>query len=483
MVGIQTLMTFFIYFIALMAIGIYFYRKTADIEDYLLGGREMGSWVTALSAQASDMSGWLLMGLPGAVYLSGLAEAWIAVGLFIGTYLNWKYVAPRLRVYTKDVDAITLPYFFEARFKDPTGALRIISAVIILIFFTIYSSSGLVASGRLFEAMFNIDYNLAVVTGAIVVILYTFLGGFMAVSWTDFVQGILMFAAITIVPIIAYFNVGGLENITQVMQARDISFSMLPGSNLTWLGIISALAWGLGYFGQPHILARFMGIKSEKKLPKAMKIAVIWVLISLAGAVLVGLVSTPMFEGLSGGTEEKVFIYMINELMNPWLGGILLAAILSAIMSTIDSQLLVVSSALTEDLYSKIMGDEISEKQLIWIGRLSVVVIALIALGLALNPDNTVLGLVAYSWAGFGAAFGPVVLFALFCKQTSWKSALLGMIVGTLVLITWNVLGLDASLYEIVPGFIANVVAILLGNKLLFTASQEVKAEFEEVIN
>ncbi|KXS44921.1 MAG: sodium/proline symporter [Candidatus Frackibacter sp. T328-2] len=480
MIKVQTLITFIFYFIFLMGVGLYFYKKTVDIEDYLLGGRGMGSWVTALSAQASDMSGWLLMGLPGAIYIGGMGQAWIAIGLFIGTALNWKFVAPRLRMYTEKTDSMTLASFFEDRFKDPTGLLRIIAAIITLLFFTIYTSSGLVAAGKLFESMFSIDYTLAVLIGGLIIVLYTFLGGFMAVCWTDFFQGLLMFGAIIVVPFLAYNYVGGATEITSAMNLKGVSTSLF-GKEFSIMATISTMAWGLGYFGQPHILARFMSIESVKKLPKAMTIAVVWVFISLGGAVIIGLISIPMFENLASGDNEKVFIYMIEQLFNPWIGGILLAAILSAIMSTIDSQLLVSSSTLTEDFYKKVINKEASEEKLMKIGRICVILIAIVALFLALNPNNTVLGLVAYAWGGFGAAFGPIVLFALFSKKTSWKSALAGMVTGTIVLVVWKQIGLGATMYEIVPGFIINALTILIVNTFVTQEDEEILDEFEEV--
>jgi len=461
-----------------MGIGVYFYKKTASLEDYLIGGRAMGSWVTALSAQASDMSGWLLMGLPGAVYLGGISQAWIAIGLFIGTVLNWKYVAARLRVYTEKTNSMTLPSFFEKRFGDSTGLLRIISAAIILLFFTIYSASGLVASGKLFESLFNIEYKLAVIFGGLAIVSYTFLGGFMAVSWTDFFQGILMFFAITIVPTIAYGEIGGMGSIIEMTAENGVSLSLMP-EGFTFAAVISAAAWGLGYFGQPHILARFMGIDTIKKVASARKIAVIWVAISLTAAVFVGIIAVPMFPNIAD--SEKVFIEMIAEIFNPWIGGILLAAILSAIMSTIDSQLLVSSSTLTEDFYNKIVSREASESEKMWAGRAFVIIIAVIAFILALNPNNSVLGLVSYAWAGLGAAFGPVVLFALFSRKTSWRSVLTGMLLGTITLIYWKESGLGSTLYEIVPGFLVNVIVIMIGNKIYTQKNKEVLAEFDEV--
>ncbi len=480
-----TLITFIAYFIVLLGIGFFFYRKSSNIEDYLLGGRGMGSWVTALSAQASDMSGWLLMGLPGAIYLGGIGKTWIATGLFIGTVLNWKLVAARLRVYTEKTNAITLPCFFEARFRDPTGLLRIVSAIIILIFFAIYASSGLVATGKLFESTFNVQYHLAVTIGGLVIIAYTFMGGFLAVCWTDLLQGALMVFAIIIVPVLTYNSAGGVKAIREAMELKDISTSLMPqGGTLAVCicMIISSMAWGLGYFGQPHILVRFMSIKSVDKLGKSMAIAIVWVLLSLCGAVIIGLIGIAMFDGLSGGEEEKVFIFMIRDLFNPWFGGILLAAIFSAIMSTIDSQLLVSSSALSEDFYSKAIRKEASEREVILVGRGCVIVISIIALVMALDRDNTILEIVSYAWGGFGAAFGPLVLFALYSKKATWQSALAGMVTGTVVLVLWKQAGLSDTMYEIVPGFIANCLTIFLINLFLAQKDQTIMHEFDDVL-
>jgi len=478
--SIPELVTFIVYFVFLLSVGWFFYKRTASLEDYLIGGRRLGRWVTALSAQASDMSGWLLMGLPGAVLLMGASQSWIAIGLFLGTVVNWLMVAPRLRLHTEKVGAITLPSFFERRFKDPTGSLRILSAVIILFFFTVYASSGLVAAGRLFEAMFGVDYTLAVLIGGLVIVVYTFLGGFLAVSWTDFVQGLLMFFAVVLVPIVAFFSAGGVTGIREAMAAAEISGSLIPAGTLPLVGIISTMAWGLGYFGQPHILSRFMGIRSVRDLPSSTVIAVVWVGFSLTFAVFIGLIGIPLFPELTGPASETVFIEMVRSVFTPWLGGVFLAAILSAIMSTIDSQLLVSSSALTEDLYKRVAGEEISQN-LVWMGRLSVVVIAIIALLLAVNPQNTVLGLVSYAWGGFGAAFGPIVIMALLSRRTTWQSALAGMLTGTVVLVVWERLGLGATMYEIVPGFIANFIAMAIANALVKQEDDAILSGFDEV--
>lgn len=479
--SIATLVTFIVYFVFLLGIGFYFYRKNVSIEDYLLGGRGMGAWVTALSAQASDMSGWLLMALPGAIYLGGMVNIWIAIGLFVGTVLNWKLVSGRLRIYTQKTDTITLPCFFEQRFGDPTGLLRVVSAIVILIFFTIYASSGLVATGKLFESTFNVEYKTAVIVGGSIIIAYTFLGGFLAVCWTDFFQGSLMVLALIIVPAVAYFNVGGIDTIRKAMIHSQKG--LLPqGNGLTFLMIISMMGWGLGYFGQPHILVRFMSAKSLGKLTESMTIAIVWVILSLGGAVVIGLVGIGMFGNLAGGEEEKVFIYMINKVMHPWLAGIMLAAILSAIMSTIDSQLLVSSSALTKDFYQKAIKKNASEREIILVGRICVILISAIALILALRPSDTILGIVAYAWGGFGAAFGPLVLFGLFSRKTSWQAALGGMVTGTVVLVMWKQVGLSSHLYEIVPGFIANCLTIFLVNMLVGQKNKRVLREYEEVV-
>ena len=479
--SVPTLVTFIVYFVLLLGIGFYFYRRSVSIEDYLLGGRAMGSWVTALSAQASDMSGWLLMALPGAIYAYGMAKVWIPIGLFAGTVLNWKLVSGRLRVYTQKTNTITLPCFFEQRFGDPTGLLRVVSAIIILIFFTIYASSGLMATGKLFESTFGIQYRTAVIVGGGIIIAYTFLGGFLAVCWTDLFQGSLMVLALVIVPVVASLQIGDVDAVKGAMDLKKL----LPAKGIAGpAAIISAMAWGLGYFGQPHILARFMSVKSVKKLPESMTIAIIWVFLSLTGAVIIGFVGIGMFENLAieEGEHEKVFIYMIGKVMHPWLAGIMLAAILSAIMSTIDSQLLVSSSALTEDFYQKAIRRNATEKEIILVGRVCVIIISVIALILALPRGETILKIVAYAWGGFGAAFGPLILFALFSRKTSWQSALAGMVMGTVVLVIWKRIGLGEYMYEIVPGFVTNCLTIFLVNIAIGQKDEKILEQYQDVV-
>lgn len=470
----ETLITFVIYLIFLMGVGVYFYKKTETAEDYVLGGRGMGSWVTALSAQASDMSGWLLMGLPGAVYMTGMSQTWTAIGLTLGTYLNWKILAPKLRVQTEETDTMTLPNFLSKKLKDDTGTIRIFSAIVILFFFTVYSSSGLVAAGKLFASILGIDYKIAVIIGVGTIVFYTFMGGYLACCWTDFFQGTLMFLAILVVPVMAYFTGGGMESIAYQAQIRDISLSILHGSKIGTMGIISALAWGLGYFGQPHILVRFMSVKNLEELNKARQIAMAWVLISLAGAVAIGITGIGLFTDISqiGGDSEKIFIYMISKLFNPWVGGILLAAILSAIMSTIDSQLLVSASTLSEDFYRYIKKDA-TEKQVMWTGRIGIIAISLVATIIAMDTNSHILSMVSYAWAGFGGVFGPAILMTLYCKNLNWRSIFAGMLVGVAVIILWKISGLSNYLYEILPAFVMNGLVVYAYEKVLVYKRQK----------
>ncbi|HDN25809.1 MAG TPA: sodium/proline symporter PutP [Thioploca sp.] len=461
-----TLITFIIYLIGVMILGIIAYRQTHNLADYVLGGRRLGSFVTALSAGASDMSGWLLLGLPGALYASGLNQVWIAVGLILGAYLNWLFVAGRLRVYTEKANnALTLPDFFHHRFQDHSNLLRIISALVILLFFTFYTSSGLVSGARLFENSFGLNYITALWIGAAVIMAYTFIGGFLAVSWTDVLQGILMLLALIIVPIVTIYEIGGWGTVTtRISQIDPTRLDVFKDMSL--LGIISLMAWGLGYFGQPHILVRFMAIKSVQEIPNARRIGMSWMIVSTVGAVLTGFVGIAYFAGNPLDDPEKVFIQLSQVLFNPWVAGFLLAAILAAIMSTIDSQLLVSSTAVTEDFYQAFLRPNASQTELMWVGRISVVVIAVIALLIATNPKSTVLDLVGYAWAGFGSAFGPVIIFSLFWRRMTRNGALAGMVIGAVTVVVWEhftaLKVIPFSLYEMVPAFVLSSVAIVV---------------------
>ena len=462
--GIETFITFGIYLLFLMAIGVYFYVKTDTHEEYILGGRGVGYWVTAMSAQASDMSGWLLLGLPGAVYLSGLKQVWVIIGLIIGTYINWKIVAPRLRMQTEEHEALTIPTFISKKSNDTKGYVKTFSAIVILFFFTIYSASGLVSNGKLFESLLGIDYKLGVLVGGGTIIFYTFLGGYLAGVWTDFFQGILMFFAIIIVPVAAYFVVGGSSAIDVAMTQKHISLNLLKYPEaLSIPVIISGLGWGLGYFGQPHIIVKFMSINSVNELWKARLIAMVWVIISLVCSIAIGITGIALFKNVQD--PEKIFIYMIGKLFNPWIAGILYAAILSAIMSTISAQLLVASNTLTEDFYKYIVKREKTNKELIWVGRICIIIIFIIATSLSMNPNSEVLSLVSYAWAGFGAVFSPVILFILYKKEMNWKNILISMIVATITVIFWNQSGLRKIIYEIVPGFLVNMFCLYILEK------------------
>ena len=520
--NIVILVTFCLYLLMMLGIGAYFYFKTKNLSDYILGGRGLGKWVTSLSAQASDMSGWLLMGLPGAAFLGGVSNAaWIAIGLAVGTYFNWKIVAKKLRTYTEKFnDSITLSSYFENRFEVHSRILRVASSVFILIFFLFYTASSFVAGGKLLNSVFNIEYRIAVLIGTVIIITYTFLGGFLAVCWTDLIQGILMFFAIIALPIMVI--VGGVQELGSlsfdlpiINSSREViadtgflslwSIDALAGHggsmSAAIISIISSLAWGLGYFGQPHILVRFMAVKDPEEIKRSRLIAMIWVVISLAGAVCIGILGRSVLDGTmanlqntlqgieAGSAEainianqmsyiqnldgEYVFMELVMRYAPLFISGVLLSAILAAVMSTADSQLLVTASSISEDLYRGIFRKKASEKELVWVSRLTIVAVAVCAYFIAMDPNNSsVLALVAYAWAGFGATFGPVVLMSLFYRKTTGKAAFCGMVTGGVTTIIWKMLaGKFANiaifgLYEIIPGFLLALSVIYLVSNL-----------------
>jgi len=477
--------TFAGYLLLMIAIGFWAWYRTKTFDDYILGGRSLGSYVTALSAGASDMSGWLLMGLPGALYLTGASEAWIAIGLVMGAYLNWRFVAGPLRLYTERThNALTLPDYFTHRFEDRQKLLRVISALVILVFFAVYCASGIVAGARLFESVFGIPYAQALWYGAAATILYTLFGGFLAVSWTDMVQATLMIFALLLVPIIVVVSNGGIGPSLALIEQVD------PG-HLDWIGaggivaVISALAWGFGYFGQPHILARFMAADSVRTIPRARRIGMTWMILCLGGALATGFFGVAYFSANSGqagpvdANPERVFIVLSELLFNPWVAGILLSAILAAVMSTLSCQLLVCSSALTEDFYRGFLRPKAGHRELVWIGRLMVLSIALLAIWIARDPDSRVLGLVAYAWAGFGAAFGPVVVLSLFWQRMTRNGAIAGIVTGAVTVVLWKFTG--SALYEMVPGVIVATIAIVAVSLLGRAPSQAVQATHQQV--
>ncbi len=481
--------SFALYLIGMIFIGWYFYSRTKNLSDYILGGRKLNAWVTSLSAQASDMSGWLLLGLPGYAYLSGVESVWLLIGLLIGTYINWKFIAKRLRIYTEIAgNSLTLPDYFENRFKAKSKMLRVFSAFFILIFFLIYTSSGFVAGAKLFSTVFHFSYTTALLVGGAIIVSYTFLGGFQAVSWTDVYQGSIMFFAIIIVPVLAISNAGGVyETIEKINQANPELlniFTLNNGEKISLITIVSLFGWGLGYFGQPHILARFMAIEDSKQLSKARKIAMIWVVISLTAAVVVGMVGfITVSPHLDTVNSEKVFIILVRQLGNPFISGILLAAILAAIMSTADSQLLVASSSLVEDIYKPFFRANASQKELLWVSRGFVLLIAIIALIIGLDPNSSVLELVSYAWAGFGATFGPVIFLSLYSEKITEKGAIAGMLVGGITILIWKQLtGGIFDLYEMVPGVVLSTITIVLVSKFTITPNNEnIRNEFNKL--
>ncbi|WP_026373678.1 sodium/proline symporter PutP [Agrococcus lahaulensis] len=478
-----------LYFAAMIAIGVYAARKTKSHEDYMLAGRELSPVTAALSAGASDMSGWLLMGLPGAIYAAGLIEAWIAIGLTIGAYLNWKFVAPRLRAYTEVAkNSITIPSFFENRLRDRSRSLRIVSGLIILVFFTFYVSSGMVAGGVFFESSFGAEYVWGMLLVSGVTLLYTLFGGFLGASLTDVVQGLMMLLALIIIPVIAFFTVGGLAGVQEGIADSGAELQgLIPADldGLAVLGIVSSLAWGLGYVGQPHIIVRFMALKSVPAARPARRIGISWMIISLVGAVVSGFIGIAYVQqsGLGLDNPETIVLAMSQALLHPFVAGLVLAAVLAAIMSTLSSQLIVCSSALVEDLFQVFVKRQPSQRTLVLLGRACVLAVAAIAAVLAISPSDTILGLVGFAWAGFGAAFGPIVLLSLFWRRlTSW-GALAGMIVGAATVFIWDAIEQATdiaffTLYEIVPGFALNLLVAMLVSLATQRHDDDVQEEF-----
>lgn len=459
-----TLTTFCVYILAMLGIGVLAYRSTNNLGDYILGGRRLGPGVAALSAGASDMSGWLLLGLPGALYLGGLGEAWIVIGLLLGALANWTFVARPLRESTEQLDALTLPDYLEARFNDDSRLLRLTSAVVILLFFTFYAASGMVAGATLFSTTFGLSYLTSLLVGAVVIVAYTAVGGFLAVSWTDFIQGILMFLALLAVPMFMIGELGGPGQTLVLLEAIDPThLSLFADASI--IGVLGLLAWGLGYFGQPHILVRFMAIDTPENVGRARMIGMSWMLLSSIGALGVGIIGIAYLadigQPLASVDSETIFIRATQLLFNPWIAGVLLAGILAAVMSTIDSQLLVSSSALSEDFYKTWLKPHASESELVMVGRVTVIMIAVIAVLIALDPESKVLTLVSYAWAGLGASFGPVVLMSLYFKDMNRDGALAGMVVGAVTVVVWKQLeGGVFELYELLPAFCFSLVAI-----------------------
>ncbi len=507
MTTVAILVAFAAYLLFMIVIGVWCMKQTTGADDYFLGGRGLSGPVAALSAQASDMSGWLLMGLPGAVYALGTGQAWIAIGLGLGTIANWLIVAKPLRSYTIVANnSMTLPEFFGNRYHDKKKILLGISSAIVVIFFLVYTASALASGGKLFNTVFGIDYHLAMLIGAAVILVYTFMGGFLAVCTTDFVQGSMMFIALLIVPIVAWGYVSGsFEDLLMqsgVQSGHYLSLMYNGDHPITLVEIVSNLAWGLGYCGMPHILVRFMAIKNEKELKKSSAIAITWVAISLSLAVIIGLVGRaflmPEILGETAGaaSAESVFVEMIKKVFMeylplPFIGGLFLCGILAAIMSTADSQLLVCSSSVSADIYKDILNPKASDKAVLKIGRITTVAVAVLAIFIAWNPESSVMDLVSNAWAGLGAAFGPLVIMSLFWKRANLPGAITGLISGAATVIIWDyiplvggqTLGKATGLYSLLVGFIISLLFIIVVSLLTKAPEQTILDEFDAYKN
>lgn len=499
-------LAFVLYLALMVVVGAVYAKKNSSSEDYFLGGRNLNGFVAALSAQASDMSGWLLMGLPGSVYAFGTGQIWIAVGLFIGTVCNWLFISKRLRRYTiRANNALTLPTYFENRFHDKRRVLLLVSSITIVIFFLVYTASALAAGGKLFNLVFGIDYTVAMTVGAAVILVYTFMGGFMAVCTTDFIQGMLMLVGLLAVPLIALGFVGA-GNVGELVDKSGVAGGASAYLNIMYNGadkhrfidILSQLAWGLGYMGMPHILVRFMAVKDEKELNKSKGVAILWVALSLTFACVIGIVGRAYLYPtiLEGGQSENVFIAMIVNLFTkdinmPIVGGIFLCGILAAIMSTADSQLLVSASSVAEDIYKGILKKDADDKKVLRVSRITVLVIAVLAYIIALDPNSSIMGLVSNAWSGLGSAFGPIVVLSLFWKRTNFHGAVAGIVTGALTVIVWDyiplvggqTLGAATGLYSLLVGFALSLLAIVVVSLLTPPPTEEMLREFEDAKN
>lgn len=472
-----------IYFVVMLAIGFYAYRRTRSHEDYMLAGRGLRPWTAALSAGASDMSGWLMMGLPGAIYVSGLIEAWIAIGLTLGAYLNWRFVAPRLRAHTEvSGNSITIPSFFENRLRDSSHLLRVVSGLVILVFFTLYISAGMVSGGVFFQASFGSSYSWGMLLVAGITLAYTMFGGFLGASLTDVVQGLMMMIALLAVPVIAVLTLGGpAQTFETIVEIEPGHLSLVGGGGVdaaTVVVIVSSMAWGLGYFGQPHIIIRFMAMRNPGSATAARRIGMSWMMLSLLGAIGCGLIGLAYFHRSETGLAdpETVMLVMSQVLLHPVVSGLILAAVLAAIMSTVSSQLIVCSSALVEDLY-KIAGKSLpSPRRLVVLGRAGVLLVAVVAGVLAISPSDTILGLISFAWAGFGAAFGPVILLSLSWKRLTTPGALAGMVLGATTVFVWD--ALNDEIYELLPAFVVGVVAAVVVSLATHEPDPEIEREF-----
>lgn len=499
----QHLIAMIVYMTAVVGIGVYFAKRAnKNAEAYFLGGRTLGPWVAAFSAEASDMSGWLLMGLPGLAYWTGIASAgWTAIGLFVGTYLNWLIISKRLHIYSVKLDAITIPGFFSNRFHEKKKIILTISSLFIIVFFTVYAGQCLASCGKLFVNLFDLDYHEMMIVAAIFVLLYTFLGGFLAESASDFMQAIVMVVALVSILAMAVVNAGGFGTVIENAKSYDGFFSLFstatPSSEVpnafgsaepyAFLSICSSLAWGLGYFGMPQVLLRFMGIRSAKELTRSRRVACVWLFISMSAAVLIGIVGRSV-EGLtylSNAEAENIFMDTATAFLPPIFAGFACAGILAASISSSDSYLLISTSALAENIYHGILKKDAGNREIMWVSRISMALITIVAMVIAWDSNSTIFGITSFAWAGFGATFGPLMLFSLFWKGISYEGAIAGMLTGGIMVFFWelvvNPLGGIWSVYSLLPAFILSSAAIVLVSLLGKGPSEEIVREFEEI--
>ena len=479
------LLMFILYLVFMLGIGIWFFvrSKNAGEKDYFLGGREMGAWVSGLSAGASDMSAWVLMGMPASIYAYGMGKAWIPVGLFIGYSLSWIFIAPRLRSFSIVCgDSITTPQYLTNRFKASSRALQIICAVIFLVAYTVYSASSIKACGTLFETVLGVPAQIAMYAAAVIIVGYTFLGGFNAVCWTDFFQGMLMLAALMLTPILALFVMKGADFVAPVMAVPENYYNALSGGGFNWKSvsdILSGLGWGLGYFGMPHILVRYLSIKSEHEMRKSQIIGCSWIVLILAMSAVVGLIGRQFLGEIDN--ENLVFVHMVRRLFPAFISGVLLSAILAAAMSTADSQLLASSSAFASDIYKPVIRKDATDHEMQWAGRIIVILISIVAYFIAADPNcGGIMALVECAWAGFGSAFGPVILLSLYWRRLTYSGAIAGVCVGFVVDAVWYAfLSSSTGLYEIIPGFLCGLLAAVIVSLCSKAPSKEVTDLFD----
>jgi len=456
--------SFIVYFILLSSVGIFFYFRTKNASEFILGNRSLNYWVAAISAHASDMSAWLFMGYPAYVFSYGLFEAWIAIGLTIGIWLSWQFVAVPLRIETEKYNCLTLTSYFEKRFADPTGFLRPLSGLAALVFFMFYIAAGLVGMGLMFEAVFGINYYVGILIGMCAAVVYTFIGGFLAVAWNDFFQGIFLLFVILIVPFYALHLIGGYNAVINAAQLKNVSLSLIPDYSLSTLGkILNAATWGLGYFGVPHVLISFMGIDNVKNMKYAQRVGITWQILSFFGATAIGLIGIAYFmQGIAH--NELVFVLMVKDILHPLLAGFVLCAILAATISTLDTQILLSASVVSEDFYKKIIKKDASQDELLWVTRAALIAIALIAFFIASGKNKSVLLLVDYAWAGLGSSFGPLVLASLYSKRVNAYGAIGGILVGMIVSAVWPYL--NTGIYQMIPAFSLSLITIFWVSKI-----------------